>query len=109
MSKVVLMAVDELGDDFHVCTCDILASERISRAEKSAYAVFLVERKREEYPEASCFHFEKEYSYFDEEACFDYFYSIAEEETETSEEAYELARKWTDEAIEEHFDLGFDY
>lgn len=108
MSKIYLMAVDELGDDFCVCTCDILASDSISRAEKSAYADFLISVAIEEHPEASHFHFEKKYSYFDEEGCFDYFYNIAEEETESEEEAYELARKWTDEAMAEHFDLGFD-
>lgn len=107
---IKLMAYDELDNEVCVCRVQILEMDNLTREEKTEYANFLVEKKKEQYQEYKYFHFEKDFSYFDEEGCFDYFLSIAEdEEGLDGDEAMEYAQKLTDEAYKEHFDIGFDY
>lgn len=105
-----LFCYDELEEEVCVCTCDILSLDRISREEKTRYAEFLVNNYKENHPEMHGFHFEKEYSYFDENEAFDFFLSIAEEEEGLEgEEALEYAEAMFAEALKDHYDLGFDY
>lgn len=105
-----LVAMDELMDDVCVCRCKILEMDSLSREEKTQYAEFLVNKEKENHPEYSYFHFEKDYSYFDEDSCWDYFYTIAtEEEGLEGLEAEEYAKECFKNAIEEHYDLGFDF
>lgn len=110
MKNIRLMATNELGHEVYVCDCKILGSEAISREEKNEYAEFLVEKEKEKHPEYKYFYFEKDYSYFDEEECWDYFWTMATEHLGLEgKEAEEYTEQQYDIVVEEHYDLGFDY
>lgn len=105
-----LFAFDELNDEVCITRCEILENANLSREEKTAYAEFLVKRYKEEYPECHNFYFEKEYSYFDEDACFDWALSVAEdEEGLEGDEAIEYAENIVRSELDLHYDLGFDF
>lgn len=105
-----LFAFDELNDEVCVTRCEILENVNLSREEKTAYAEFLVERYKEKYPEYRYFHFEKDKTYFDTDACFEWALSIAEdEEGLEGEEAIEYAENIVRSELDLHYDLGFDF
>lgn len=108
--SIRLMAFDELMNEFCVCKSAILGMENLTREEKSVYAEMLVLREKENHPEWTGFHFEKDESYFDYNAFIDYLYEIGEEEEGLEgEELESFVQAMYEEEIAQRNDLGFDF